>query len=100
MVSGGKGMDNDVKSIEKMTFEECYSELQTLVEQFEQGQMPLAESVDQFERGMLLLKRCNQQLNEAENRVEKLLRKIEPDQSITMDSDQPDYDLDQDDLPV
>ena len=65
-------------AIEAMSFEECYLELQQLVEQFEKGQMRLAESVEHFERGMLLLKRCNQQLNEAETRVEKLMRRIEP----------------------
>ncbi|MGB3976388.1 MAG: exodeoxyribonuclease VII small subunit [bacterium] len=69
----------DWKSVNDMSFEECYSELQELVDKFEKGQMPLVESVDFFERGMELLKRCNQQLNEAESRVEKLLRRIDPD---------------------
>ncbi len=66
------------KPVDEMCFEECYQELQGLVEQFEKGQMRLSESVERFERGMLLLKRCNLQLNEAEARVEKLLRRIEP----------------------
>jgi len=57
------------------------------VEQFEKGQMKLADSVDRFERGMELLKRCNQQLNEAESRVEKLLRRIEPDTGLMADDD-------------
>lgn len=69
---------NPEKPIEDMTFEECYSELQLLVEQFERGQMPLMESVDRFERGMRLLKRCNEQLADAEQRVETLLQRIEP----------------------
>lgn len=68
----------DWEPVDALSFEECYTELQALVDQFEKGQMPLAESVDYFERGMQLLKRCNQQLNEAETRVEKLLHRIEP----------------------
>lgn len=74
--------------IESMSFEECYLELQQLVEQFEKGQMRLTESVEHFERGMLLLKRCNQQLNEAETRVEKMLRRIEP-----MEENEPDDEM-------
>lgn len=70
----------DWKSVKEMSFEECYSELQELVDQFEKGQLPLVESVDYFERGMMLLKRCNQQLNDAESRVEKLLRRIDPNE--------------------
>ncbi|HPQ40973.1 MAG TPA: exodeoxyribonuclease VII small subunit [bacterium] len=66
------------RPVDEMTFEECYNELQQLVEQFERGQMPLMQSVDRFERGMLLLKRCNEQLAEAEQRVEHLLQRIEP----------------------
>ncbi|MBN1297695.1 exodeoxyribonuclease VII small subunit, partial [bacterium] len=43
------------RPVDTLTFEECYTELQALVEQFERGQMPLAESVERFERGMELL---------------------------------------------
>jgi len=67
------------KPVESMTFEECYSELQGLVEQFERGQMPLMTSVDRFERGMKLLQRCNDALADAEKRVENLLQRIEPE---------------------
>ncbi len=94
-MNNGKKSAN--KKIDKMTFEECYTELQLLVEQFEKGQMPLEESVDQFERGILLLKRCNQQLNDAEAKVDSLLRKIEPDDAIGTRSHQ--LDDDHSDLP-
>lgn len=69
---------NRAQPIEEMTFEECYSELQELVELFERGQMPLAQSVEKFERGMLLLKQCSNQLTDAEQRVEGLLSRLEP----------------------
>ncbi|MBN1880155.1 exodeoxyribonuclease VII small subunit [bacterium] len=73
-----KASKSDQIPIEEMSFEESYQELQLLVEKFEKGQLRLSESVERFERGMNLLKRCNQQLNEAEARVEKLLHRIEP----------------------
>jgi len=71
--------NSELRSIEEMSFEECYDELRVLVDKFEQGQMPLAESVDRFERGMLLLQRCSHQLGAAEKRVETLLQRIEPE---------------------
>jgi len=83
---------NEMRSTEEMSFEECYSELQGLVEQFEKGQMLLEESVDRFERGMLLLKRCNNQLGAAESRVETLLRRIEPDAELNDDKNDLDND--------
>jgi exodeoxyribonuclease VII small subunit len=80
----------DWKPVDALSFEDCYAELQALVDQFEKGQMPLAESVDYFERGMQLLKRCNQQLNEAESRVEKLLHRIEPVDMESLKDEPPD----------
>jgi exodeoxyribonuclease VII small subunit len=68
-----------IKPIEKMTFEECFSELEQLVGAFEDGQLPLSESVIQFERGMQLVKRCTEELDQADRKVSDLLRTLPPD---------------------
>ncbi len=65
-------------NVNTMSFEECYQELESLVEQFEQGRMSLSESVARFERGMELMKRCSTELNEAEKKISTLLTKIDP----------------------
>ncbi len=70
--------DNKLEAVEKMEFEACFQELESLVEQFERGQMSLSESVTRFERGMQLLKRCSRQLSDAEKKVAELLTRISP----------------------
>jgi len=64
--------------IGSLSFEECFSELEQLVSRFEQGQMALGESIARFERGMLLVKRCNELLSDAEKKVSELLQKVNP----------------------
>ena len=54
------------------TFEDAIEELESVVEQMEQGDIPLAEAVKQFERGSLLLKTCKEKLGKAELVIEKL----------------------------
>lgn len=65
-------------SLDGMTFEECYAELEKLVNRFEQGQMALGESIDHFERGMRLVERCSEMLVDAEKKVSELLQKVTP----------------------
>lgn len=67
------------KTVSKMTFEECFDELEDLVNKFEQGKMPLSESIVKFERGVELIKKCSEQLSVAEKKVEELLQKISPE---------------------
>jgi len=68
----------DLKPVEGMSFEECFQELEQLVEKFEHGQMALSESVDRFERGIQLLKKCSNQLTDAEKKVTDLMKRIAP----------------------
>jgi exodeoxyribonuclease VII small subunit len=56
-------------------FERSLSELETIVEKLEQGDLTLDESLKQFERGVQLARTCQSALKEAEQKVEILLRK-------------------------
>ena len=57
---------------EKLNFEQAIDELTALVEQIEQGQIPLQATIDKYERGMALIKRCRRILQDAEKRIEKI----------------------------
>ena len=57
------------------TFESCLSELEKVVKELEAGDLPLERSLELFERGMTLSDSCRKQLEEAETRVEVLMRK-------------------------
>jgi len=67
-------------------FEAALAELESLVEQMEQGDLSLDESPKQFERGVQLTRACQTSLKEAEQKVQILLEKdgqaeLEPFQS-------------------
>jgi len=57
------------------TFEACLDELEKVVKELESGELPLEKSLELFERGMSLSETCRKQLEEAETRVEVLIRK-------------------------
>lgn len=54
------------------TFEESLERLEALIEGMENGDIPLADLVAKFEEGSKLLKTCQEQLKEAELKIEKL----------------------------
>jgi len=57
------------------TFENSLEELERVVKQLEKGDLPLEESLSLFETGMRLSAACKQQLEEAESRVEILMKR-------------------------
>ena len=56
------------------TFEESLKKLESIVGQLERGDLPLEDSVKLFEEGMQLSADCKQQLEEAEGKVEILIK--------------------------
>jgi exodeoxyribonuclease VII small subunit len=56
-------------------FENSLDELEKVVKELESGDLPLDKSLDLFSRGMQLSDTCRKQLEEAETRVEQLIRK-------------------------
>ena len=55
-------------------FEASLEELEQIVTQLEAGDLPLKRAMELFERGVKLSRSCQQQLDEAERRVEMLVK--------------------------
>jgi exodeoxyribonuclease VII small subunit len=55
-------------------FEECLERLEKIVHELEKGEVPLEKSLTLFEEGMQLSATCKKQLEEAEGKVEILLK--------------------------
>jgi exodeoxyribonuclease VII small subunit len=55
-------------------FEECIHRLEKIVQELEQGEVPLEKSLTLFEEGMQLSASCRKELEEAEGKVEILLK--------------------------
>jgi len=58
-----------------LPFEASLDELEKVVKELEAGDLPLERSLELFEKGMRLSDTCRKQLEEAETRVEMLIRK-------------------------
>lgn len=58
-----------------LSFESCLDELEKVVKDLEAGEMPLERSLELFEKGMNLSESCRKQLEQAETRVEMMVRK-------------------------
>jgi exodeoxyribonuclease VII small subunit len=55
-------------------FEECLQRLEKIVHELEKGEVPLEKSLTLFEEGMQLSAACRKELEEAEGKVEILLK--------------------------
>jgi exodeoxyribonuclease VII small subunit len=63
-----------VKAAAPSSFESQLATLERIVRELENGDLPLEQSLDLFEQGVKLSRECQERLNEAERRIEVLLR--------------------------
>lgn len=61
----------------KMNFEQSLQRLDEIVKSLEGGEAPLDESLNLFDEGIKLIKSCGKTLDEAEQRVVKLVKGAE-----------------------
>jgi len=61
------------KKLENLSFEESLNELDTIVQNLEQGDLDLEESMALFERGLTLSKLSQNKLQTAEQKIKILL---------------------------
>jgi exodeoxyribonuclease VII small subunit len=57
-----------------LKFEDCLVRLEQIVTALETGNLPLEESLRVFEEGIALARRCARYLDEAERRIEMLVK--------------------------
>ncbi len=67
--------ESDAQQNPVLPFEAGLDELEKVVKDLEAGDLPLERSLELFEKGMSLSETCRKQLEEAETRVEMLIRK-------------------------
>ncbi|MCC6133788.1 MAG: exodeoxyribonuclease VII small subunit [Candidatus Contendobacter sp.] len=61
------------KKLAPIAFEAALAELEQMVGQLEQGELPLDEALQRFEQGVALTRTCQTALRQAEQKVEQLL---------------------------
>ncbi|MFO7899472.1 MAG: exodeoxyribonuclease VII small subunit [Planctomycetota bacterium] len=56
------------------TFEESLDELEAIIAELETGDLPLDEMIERYEKGVKALELCRKVLDDAEKRIEILLK--------------------------
>lgn len=59
-------------ALQKLTFEQAFEELETIVESLETERQPLENLTKIYLRGMQLLRRCQELLDSARQRIEEV----------------------------
>lgn len=63
---------SDNAAQENLSFEDALKELETIVEKLERGEVSLDDAVAAYERGAMLKKLCQDRLDEARLKVDKI----------------------------
>lgn len=63
-----------IKKMKHPDLETSLSEINTLVEQMEHGELTLEQSLSHFERGITLIKHAQKILQDSEQKVQKLMK--------------------------
>jgi exodeoxyribonuclease VII small subunit len=69
--------------IAAMSFEDALAELEGIVRRLEGGQVKLDEAIQSYERGAQLKRHCERKLNEAQQRVDRIV--IGPDGAVSVE---------------
>jgi exodeoxyribonuclease VII small subunit len=69
--------------IAAMSFEDALAELEGIVRRLESGQVKLDDAIQSYERGAQLKRHCEKKLNEAQQRVDRIV--IGSDGAVTVE---------------
>ena len=75
-------------SAKKFNLEKSLAELEALVDELESGDLPLDKAMKKFEAGIKLTRGCQAALQEAEQKVEILLKSAEDEELEDFDIDE------------
>jgi exodeoxyribonuclease VII small subunit len=71
--AAANNLEAERQRIAALPFDKALAEFKAVVEKLESGNLQLEESIALFERGVLLQRRCERMLSEAELRFQRLV---------------------------
>ena len=74
----------------KITFEQALARLEKIVDQIEEGKVPLEESIEKYAEGTNLVKQCREILASAERKIQLLAKSQGDKLAPAGELDQPD----------
>lgn len=67
-------LDVHNQKMEENNFEDDLKELEEIVLKLENGEVPLDEAINEFHKAMVLVKSCDDKLNDAKDSIAKLVK--------------------------
>ena len=80
-------MNMNTKTEPKPDFEQALTELESLVEKLESGDLSLDQSLQHFKRGVELTRHCQTVLDEAQQTVERLTNPDDESSAVAHEQD-------------
>jgi len=77
-----RGWATDVAASKSFNLEKSLSDLESLVEELESGDLPLDKAMKKFEAGVKLTRGCQEALADAEQKVEVLMKSAGGDETL------------------
>jgi exodeoxyribonuclease VII small subunit len=74
------------KQPEELSFEEAFERLEKILEAMNEGKVPLNVSLSLFEEGDLLIKKCENYLTMAQQKIETLIKNREGNLELDPDA--------------
>lgn len=74
--------DTEKKEILELSFEQAYLRLEQILERMNSGKIPLEESLHLYEEADCLIRSCSDRLNQAEKKVEILMKNRQGDLAL------------------
>lgn len=65
---------------EKLSLEESFTQMEKIIESLEDPEISLEDAFQQYEKGMILLKKCNQEIDKVEKKIQVLNENGEADE--------------------
>jgi exodeoxyribonuclease VII small subunit len=90
MDEGNTGGTSGAPDIDQMSFEQALKALEEIVTQLERGDVPLDQSIELYERGEKLRAACQNRLDSAQARIEKIVAGADgaPSSTVPLDGGQ------------
>ena len=75
-------------SDQSFSLEKAIKDLETIVNKMESETLPLEQALSYFEQGVTLTKRCQQALQQAEQKIETITNQLQTDGNLPEHDDQ------------
>ncbi|GGH79522.1 exodeoxyribonuclease VII small subunit [Pullulanibacillus pueri] len=69
------------------SFEDAMRELEIIVKQLEENEVPLEKAINLFQKGVTLSKTCHQKLQKVEEQMDQILREDGTEEPFQLDKD-------------